>query len=80
MVFLLFFWLRTSDRYDKNLGMLQASWLLNEVNLIHQKDGIYKMSIWLMQLYFISFVSNSWELYKWHFVLYPSFLLCQFFL
>ena len=38
------------------------------------------MSIWLMQLYFISFVSNSWELYKWHFVLYPSFLLCNFFL
>ena len=78
--FLVVFWLRTSDRYDRNLGMLQASRLLNEVNLIHQKDGIYKMSIWLMQLYFISFVSNSWELYKWHFVLYPSFLLCQFFL
>ena len=72
--------LRINDKFKRNLDKLQASRLLNEVSLILQKDGIYKMSNWPMQHYFITFVSNSWELCKWHFVLYPSFLLCQFFL
>ena len=80
LVFLLFFWGWELTTNLREIYKLQASRLLNEVNLILQKDGIYKMSIWLMQLYFISFVSNSLELYKWHFVLYPSFLLCNFFL